>query len=88
MFPRVKAGLPEKPKISGIWWIKRVDDAHESRKTPDLLRRNNLIVRKHDHPYMMDEVEDSSAAQPGSALSVLQSQPLLDTLYDETHAMR
>jgi len=67
MFPRVKAGLPDKPNISGVWWFKRRED-EKNRSIPDLLRRNDLI--------------------PGSALSVLQSQPLLDTLYDEIHAMR
>ena len=44
MFPRVKAGLPEKPNISGIWWIKRRDEAN-NKSIPDLLKRNNLIVR-------------------------------------------
>ncbi|KAH8102650.1 anaphase-promoting complex, cyclosome, subunit 4-domain-containing protein [Cristinia sonorae] len=66
LFPRIKAGLSEKPNISGVWWFKRRDEK-KNKSMPDLLRRNDLI--------------------PGSALSVLQSQPLLDTLYDEMHAM-
>lgn len=43
MFPRVRAGLPDKPNICSIWWFKR-RELEKDKSIPDLLKRNDLIV--------------------------------------------